>query len=273
MIHGPIAPDPLRVIALDRVDSTNEELKRRAAAGAAAGTLVWANEQLAGRGRRSRGWVSPPGNLYCSLLLRPACPAYQAMQSSFVTALAVADAIAAVLPTATPVTCKWPNDVLAGGRKVAGILLESAALGDGTLEWLVIGVGVNVASCPPRTDGAYAPASLAGLGAEAVTPRRLLESYGDRFFHWWRIWTVSGFAPVRDAWLDRAHGLGQPVQVRLDTDTLEGVFLTMDENGALVLGQGPARRLVMAGDVFPVGAPMGDANGPVTETGRAASCC
>lgn len=257
MLQDPSVSRRFTVIALDRVDSTNEEVKRRAAGGAPDGTLVLANEQLAGRGRRSRTWISPPGNLYCSLLLRPACPAHQAMLASFVTVLAVADTVEAALPDGTPVTCKWPNDVLAGGRKVAGILLESSAAGDGTLEWLVIGVGMNVASCPRRTDGPYAAASLAGLGAVAVTRERLLDAYCERFCHWWDVWNADGFAAIRDAWLERAHGLRQPIQVRLDNDTLEGVFLTMDESGALVLGQGNERRLVMAGDVFPAAAPAG----------------
>jgi len=254
LVHGLTVPDTLHVITLDRVDSTNEEIKRRAVQGAPDGTLVWASEQLAGKGRRSRTWISPPGNLYCSLLLRPACPAHQAMQSSFVTALAVADAIEGALPAGTQVTCKWPNDVLAAGRKVAGILLESSTEGDGALEWLVIGVGVNISSFPPQTDGPYAAASLAGLGAVKVTPEQLFESYCERFLYWWGVWNVDGFAAIRGEWLDRAHGLFQPIQVRLDNDTLEGVFLTMDESGALVLGQGGSSRLIMAGDVFPASA-------------------
>lgn len=254
MVQGPFESGPLNVIALDRVDSTNEEIKRRAADGAAEGTLVWASEQLAGRGRRNRTWVSPSGNLYCSLLQRPPCPAQEAMQLSFVAALAVADAIETALPQGTPVTCKWPNDVLADGRKVAGILLESSAGRHGSLEWLVIGVGVNVSSAPAHTDGPYPAASLSELGARAVTPPRLLETYCERLFHWRDVWNATGFAAVREAWLERAHGLRQSIQVRLDHDTLEGVFLTMDESGALVLGQGGSSRLIMAGDVFPAGA-------------------
>lgn len=254
MVQGSSVPDTFTVIALERVDSTNEEIKRRAAAGAADGTLVWAGEQLAGRGRRSRSWVSPPGNLYCSLLLRPACPAQQAMQLSFVTALAVADAIESVLPEDTSVTCKWPNDVLAGGWKVAGILLESSAGPQGALEWLVIGVGVNVSRAPAHTDGPYPAAALTQIGADAATPARVLETYCERFSHWRGVWNATGFATIREAWLERAHGLRQSIQVRLDNDTLEGVFLTMDESGALVLGQGGSSRLIMAGDVFPAGA-------------------
>jgi len=254
LARGPIVPEYLDFIALDRVDSTNEEIKRRAANGAADGTLVWAGEQLAGRGRRNRDWVSPTGNLYCSLLLRPKCPTHEAMQLSFVTALAVADAIEAALPDGTTVTCKWPNDVLADGQKVAGILLESSAGGEGTLEWLVIGVGVNVATAPANTDGPYPAGSLSEIGAVSATPRDLLETYCGRFFHWRDVWSAMGFSVIRDAWLDRAHGLREPIQVRLDNDTLEGVFLTMDESGALVLGQGGSSRLIMAGDVFPAGA-------------------
>ena len=254
MAQGLSVPEQLDLIAVHRIDSTNEEIKRRAAAGAADGTLVWAEEQLAGRGRRGRPWVSPPGNLYCSLLLRPSCPARHAMQIGFVTALAVAEAVEGVLPAGTGVTCKWPNDVLAGSRKVAGILLESSAAGGESLEWMAIGVGVNIGSYPPHTDGPYPATSLLAIGAPEVTPAKLLEAYCACLFRWLRVWDESGFPPIRAAWLDRAHGLRQPVRVRLENQTLDGVFLTMDESGALVLDQNGASRLITAGDVFPAGA-------------------
>lgn len=254
MPHGLSVPERLNLIAVKRIDSTNEEIKRRAAAGAADGTMIWAEEQLAGRGRRGRPWVSPPGNLYCSLLLRPTCPARDAMQIGFVTALAVAEAVEGVLPASTPVTCKWPNDVLAGGRKVAGILLESSAGQGETIDWMAIGVGVNMGSHPPHTDGPYPATSLVALGARKVTAATLLENYCACLFRWLRVWADTGFEPIRAAWLDRAHGLRQPVRVRLEHDTLDGVFMTMDESGALVLDQNGASRLITAGDVFPAGA-------------------
>jgi BirA family biotin operon repressor/biotin-[acetyl-CoA-carboxylase] ligase len=253
LAQGLPVPKQLELIAVNRIDSTNEELKRRAATGAAAGTVIWAEEQLAGRGRRGRTWVSPPGNLYCSMLLRPTCPAREAMQIGFVTALAVAEVLEGILPASIAVTCKWPNDVLAGGRKVAGILLESSASGGEGLEWLVIGVGVNVVSYPPQTDGPYPATSLLALGSGNPKAEELLEAYCACLFRWLRVWAGTGFEPIRAAWLRRAHGLRQPVRVRLDNQTLDGIFVTMDETGALVLDQNGASRLITAGDVFPAG--------------------
>jgi len=130
-----------RLHALDTVDSTNDEARRLAAGGAPHGTVVWARRQTVGRGRRGRPWVSEPGNLHCSILLRPACPATIAAQVGFVAANAVALAVAGLLPDGPPVTCKWPNDILVGGRKVAGILLESDVGRNGLLDTLVVGVG------------------------------------------------------------------------------------------------------------------------------------
>ncbi|MGH6961055.1 MAG: biotin--[acetyl-CoA-carboxylase] ligase, partial [Dongiaceae bacterium] len=97
-------PSFYRLVAYEQIDSTNEEAKRLAAGGAEGGTLVWGGEQLAGRGRRGRGWASPPGNLYASLLLRPACPPAQACQLNFVAAVALAEAVSSLLPAGAAVT-------------------------------------------------------------------------------------------------------------------------------------------------------------------------
>ena len=139
-------PQGYALIALDEAGSTNDEAKARAAAGAPDGTVVWARQQRAGRGRRGRDWVSPPGNLYVSVILRPACEARHVAQLSFVAALAVLDLVDGPLPGRA--RCKWPNDILVDGAKVAGILLESALEPGGRVDWVVLGIGVNLASHP-----------------------------------------------------------------------------------------------------------------------------
>ena len=250
-------PDFFRLITLEKVDSTNEEIKRRAELGAADGSMVWALEQTSGRGRRSREWASPRGNLYCSLLLRPSYPASKAMQLGFVTAVVVAELVAETLRDSEPVTCKWPNDVLVNGRKVAGILIESSSAGGTALDWLAIGVGINVASHPRRAESRYPATSLATEGAGEVTLQRLLERYCCHFQRWMGTWNEYGFAAIRHAWLQRAHGLHEPILVRLENETFEGVFTNMDDDGALVLEQNGVNRLVMVGDVFPVNASTG----------------
>ena len=248
MNAAPDLPPAYRLVALDVVDSTNEEARRLAAAGAEPGTLVWAQRQSRGRGRRGRSWLSPRGNLYCSLLLRPECPPAEVAKLCFVAGLAVGDALSEFLPEGLRISHKWPNDVLVEGRKTAGILLESATAGGANWAWLVIGVGVNVASHPARTE--YPATSLAAEGAEAQVAA-VLEAYVRRLDCWLGRWRCEGFAPVREAWLARAEGLGGPVEVRLPSETLTGTFAELDVDGALILVTADGGRVkVAAGEVF-----------------------
>jgi BirA family biotin operon repressor/biotin-[acetyl-CoA-carboxylase] ligase len=237
------------LVVCERIDSTNAEAKRLAAAGAQSGTLVWAREQLVGRGRRGRGWSSPPGNLYASLLLRPGCPPARACQLSFVAAVAVAEALTALLPKGAAVALKWPNDVLVGGAKIAGILLETAGVADRSVDWLVIGVGINLTSHPADTP--YPATDLQREGAPGVTPERALQAFVETFERWHGVWSVDGFPPVRARWLASAHGLGEPIEVRLERETLHGRFGDLDGNGALMLDmEGGIRRPITTGDLF-----------------------
>lgn len=246
--------DGIRLITLDTVDSTNDEARRLAADGAPEGTLVRARRQTKGRGRLGRPWISDPGNLYFSLVLRPACPLARAGQIGFVVAEAVAGAVAEALPEGRAVGCKWPNDVLVEGRKISGILLETESGPDGGLVWLVAGVGINVESHPDAGEVSYPTASLRALGAdEAVSAESVLDGFCRRFQAGYAAWTRDGFEPVRRAWLARAVGRGQTIRARLATATVEGVFEDMDENGALIVRRADGTRTrVMAGDVhFP----------------------
>jgi BirA family biotin operon repressor/biotin-[acetyl-CoA-carboxylase] ligase len=154
---APRLPPFFRLLRFETIGSTMTEAKRLAGEGAAEGTLVWAGEQTEGRGRRGRPWVSVPGNLYMSLVLRPGGAAAAAAQLGFAAALAVGEAALRLLPGEARISHKWPNDVLVDGRKLSGILLESAAAADGGLAWLVMGIGVNVAS-HPDAGGARPPA-------------------------------------------------------------------------------------------------------------------
>ncbi|HJN23898.1 MAG TPA: biotin--[acetyl-CoA-carboxylase] ligase [Rhodospirillales bacterium] len=258
-------PGPFRQLLYDSIDSTNEEAKRLGAVASAnkgpssrqgeAGeiTVIRAKEQTAGKGRRGRSWVSKPGNLYCSLLLRPGVPAATAMQLGFVTANSVAESVAAVLPSGTFVTCKWPNDVLVEGRKVAGILLESSAADDVNVDWLVIGVGINIRHHPSRTR--FPATSLTSEGAGKVTVASLLESFCLRFLAGFVTWRNLGFAPIRGAWLQRAESLGGQLKVRLERETLHGIFKGVDADGALILNQDGRERRITVGDVFPTEPP------------------
>jgi BirA family biotin operon repressor/biotin-[acetyl-CoA-carboxylase] ligase len=234
--------------AFDTVDSTNEEIRRQAEAGAAEGLAVMAAKQTAGRGRRGRAWESPPGNLFLSLLLRPAVTPGQAATLSFLTTVAVAEAVALAIPGAD-ITNKWPNDLLVGGAKISGILLESHTRPDAALDWVAVGIGVNLASHPDNA--LYPTTSLRHHGAE-VTPADFAGWLLARYGYWYERWLAEGFAPVRAAWLSRAQGLGQPVIVRLPDRELQGRFTALDDSGALLLELPDGRvQTVTAGDVFP----------------------
>ncbi len=243
-------PPAYRLIAMDSVGSSNDEAKILADAGADEGTLVWAQEQTKGRGRQGRTWHSPRGNLYLSLVLRPDCPLADAAQLGFVAALAMGDAIGSIAPPMLEVTYKWPNDVLVHERKVAGLLLESKSAAGGALEWLILGIGVNIQSHP---DDARFPATnliFESVGPE-VNDALLLEAFSRHFLTWVNRWTEDGFAPIRRAWLSHAHGVGEAIEVRLAKDTLRGTFRDLDETGALILELPDAsRRVVTAGDVL-----------------------
>jgi BirA family biotin operon repressor/biotin-[acetyl-CoA-carboxylase] ligase len=242
-------PSPFRLIAYQTIGSTNDEVKRLAREGAAEGLVICAERQTAGRGRRGRTWVSPPGNLYSSTLLRPRCRAATAAQLGFVAALGVAGAISELAP-AIALRCKWPNDLLANGKKISGILLETEMVAGDMPDFVVLGVGVNLVSSPRDTP--YPATSLGEEGGPALSPKIMIAAFIRHLAEWLAMWREEGFGPIRDAWLSRAAGLGEPIQVRLERDTLEGRFLDLDVDGALLLGLPGGSRRVAAGEVFPV---------------------
>ena len=133
------------LVRVDVVTSTNDVARERAEAGADEGLAVIARAQTAGRGRRGRAWVSPPGSaLYLSVILRPPWPADQAPWLGVLAGIATARAAESLLPKGAPVSIKWPNDVLVDGRKLAGVLVEPRSA-RGRIEFAVAGIGLNVA--------------------------------------------------------------------------------------------------------------------------------
>ena len=252
MLPGITLPDFFLPIMLEGVDSTSEEAGRRVRQGAPEGTLVWAQEQSAGRGRRGRVWLSPPGNLYCSLVVRPTCPASKAVQLGFVAGLALAEAAEAVLPEARTVACKWPNDVLVGGRKVAGVLLDASSAESGRCEWVVIGMGINVRWHPGPEEAQFPATSFAAEGAADFDPARFLGVLGPLLCDGLVRWREQGFAPVCHGWLRRAFGLHQVINVRLHDKLLSGTFTGLEAGGAMNLTCADGLHVVTAGDVVSV---------------------
>jgi BirA family transcriptional regulator, biotin operon repressor / biotin---[acetyl-CoA-carboxylase] ligase len=243
-------PTGVRHVALPATDSTNAEALRRAREGEAGPLWVSAETQSAGRGRGGNAWVSEPGNLYATLLLRqPASPSV-APQLAFVAGLAVHDAVAACAQNLGPVLqLKWPNDLLCNGRKLAGLLIEA----ENTPVFAVaIGVGINCVSHP---DNASYPATDLKSEAARVTAvalfAALAEAMGSRLTQWAR---GEGFASVRADWLKRAAGLGEPIKVRLPDRQLAGRFGGVDDTGRLLLETAGKIETITAGEVFSLGA-------------------
>ena len=245
----PRLPVEFRLVEMDAVDSTNEEAKRLACAGAADGTIVWAQRQTAGKGRRGRTWTSEPGNLYASLVLRPDCAPLQAVQITFVAALAVRDMLTIFLNDSDAIACKWPNDVLVGGRKMSGILLESSTVGSGMVDWLVLGIGVNLRHHPDIA-GRHPATDLYAEGGGEVDPASALEKLTLAFAGRREEWLQGGFEAVRNAWLKHAYGLGRTAHIKLQSANHSGLFIGIDESGALRLkADGCSERLFAAGEV------------------------
>ncbi|MGE3930720.1 MAG: biotin--[acetyl-CoA-carboxylase] ligase, partial [Hyphomonadaceae bacterium] len=199
------------VVSFDEIDSTLLEARRRADAGALTPVWLIAKRQSAGRGRRGRTWQSQEGNLFATYLGPVAAPPGEIALLGFATGLAIAEAIEAAL-SGVRVALKWPNDVLISGEKCAGILLDSGATQGCT--WLALAFGVNLTNSPGAIDqptthlGAHLPPD-----APAPEAAAFLASVRTRLTHWDDVLAREGFAPVRDAWLKRAHGLGREAKV------------------------------------------------------------
>jgi BirA family biotin operon repressor/biotin-[acetyl-CoA-carboxylase] ligase len=235
--------------------STNDLARELARAGYPHGAVVIADYQTAGRGRQGRRWEAQPGAaLLCSTLLRPELPASALPSLAMAAALATADAVAAV--TGRPAALKWPNDVMAseagGGslRKVAGILAETAFAGE-RVEFVVLGVGMNVSGHPPDLPTATDLARVAGQGVARSAALDALMANLDA-----RLGSLSqgerdGARAARaifDAWRARLTTLGRPVRVATAADEFDAVAETVEPDGALVVrtASGERRRLLAA---------------------------
>jgi BirA family biotin operon repressor/biotin-[acetyl-CoA-carboxylase] ligase len=251
-----------RLIVHDRLDSSNSEALRLARSGEQGPLWIIAREQTAGRGRRGREWFSADGNLAASLLFVVAVTPPVAATLGFVASLAVHGACRTLAPE-VDVALKWPNDVLADGGKVAGLLLESEVQNSSMA--MVVGIGVNLASAP---DGMPFPAqSLRALGHD-VPAEQAFVALTDAWVSFADRWNGGrGFDVIRKAWLAQARGIGQSISVRTGERVENGIFETLDEEGRLVLraADGTAR-VISAGDVY-----FGDAASAVSPRAGAAS--
>ncbi len=223
----------------ESLPSTSDLCRELAEAGEPEGFAALARRQTAGRGSRGREWIAPIGNLNLSVLLRPRERAASAGQWSLLAAVALAEALAPADPRV-----KWPNDLLLDGRKVAGILLDSADDGQGSLAWLVIGIGVNLSHVPEGYDGS------AGTLRSAEAPEAVAARVLERIDAWRRVRLLEGFGPVRAAWLSRAHSIGETISLRVGGERVGGQFAGLGEDGSLMLQSGGRVRAFATGEVL-----------------------
>jgi BirA family biotin operon repressor/biotin-[acetyl-CoA-carboxylase] ligase len=246
-----------RLAAFESIGSTNAEAMSRARDGERGPMWFVTSEQTAGRGRRNRPWIAPRGNLASSVLeVIDGSPAVAATLG-FAAGLALEAALRQFSIEASARSAgsddmkfwlKWPNDVLAGRQKLAGILLEAEAVSDKRLA-VVVGIGTNVVAAP---EGTPTPAtSLAALGVH-IGAEELFALLSDSWAEFRGIWDQGrGFGEIRRLWLQRAAGLGQPVAIQSGGVTIEGIFDTIDETGCLVVRTSDGRRVpISAGDVY-----------------------
>src|SRR5450755_648319 len=246
-----------RLAAFDRIGSTNVEAMSRARDGERGPMWFVTSEQTAGRGRRLRPWIAPRGNLAASILeVIEVAPALAATLG-FVAGLAVEQAlrklsIEAALRMAGSdglnFSLKWPNDVLGGQSKLAGILLEAEAVVGGGLA-VVVGIGINVVASP---EGTPTPAtSLRALGID-ISAEEVFAALSDGWAEFRDVWDHGcGFGALRRLWLGRAAGLGQAVSIKSGGTLIEGIFDTIDEQGCMIVRTTDGNLVpITAGDVY-----------------------
>ncbi|HTJ59338.1 MAG TPA: biotin--[acetyl-CoA-carboxylase] ligase [Devosiaceae bacterium] len=253
-----------RLVSFDTVGSTNAEALRAASEGHNGGVWFVTRQQTAGRGRRGRAWQSPVGNLAASLLIVPEVEPAVAATLGFVAGVALNKALSAILPegvvkvgidgadgeaggSPARIALKWPNDLLADGAKLAGILLEASKQPDGR-HAIVVGIGVNVVAAPQGLP--YPAVSLADLGLprDASEVFEALSNAWVESFSTWR--NGQGIPEVLAQWRAGAAGIGAEVAVNRNGDVVRGIFETIDEAGRLVVrAQDQSLIAISAGDV------------------------
>lgn len=232
--------------------STNDTARELADAGAVHGEVVIAESQTAGRGRRGRSWSSPAGrNLYLSVILRPSLPPQRAPELTLVASVAACEACR---KAGVDTGIKWPNDLLVGGRKVAGILTELSAEAD-AVHWVILGLGVNLNAGPGDFPGELrdVATSLAIERGQPVPRALFAAALLSELEQWLDLHASEGFEPIRAAWRERSVTLGRKVRADGDGGEVAGVAEDIDASGALLVRGSAGLFRVVAGDVRLVG--------------------
>ena len=232
----------------DVLDSTQRLLKDRAEQGAPEGTVIQASAQQSGQGRHGNHWVSPAGNLYCSLLLRPSRAAHDGQWAglSYCTGLALARTLEDFVHNGSDITLKWPNDILINKQKVSGLLLDMQ-LRTNTPDWIVIGIGINISSSPEGATHVQAHSS------EQVQVNHLRDRFLESFSKGYDEWLISGFKSFQHQWLSYAPDLRGRISARTPNGEIAGTFVRLDTSGALCLRDDAGQeRRITAGEIYHV---------------------
>ncbi len=237
------------IVHYERIGSTNAEAFHRAQGGAAHGTLVIAEFQEAGRGRRGRNWVSPFGcDFLGSLVLRPSVPPSRAPEITLLAAVALAKAIESAGVSQPKI--KWPNDIQRDGLKVAGVLTELAADQD-RIHFAVLGIGVNINSNPGEMakELAQRATSLRAIVGARIDRAGWIARFLGHLEETYTLWETDGFRPIREEWRKRTSTIGSRVRISIDAKMLEGRAIDIDDTGALLVEAGSTLHRIVAGDV------------------------
>lgn len=242
-----------KLFVLDTTTSTNTDAKEHAQAGQPGPAWFVALEQTAGYGRRGRTWVAPRGNLTASVLVTPDVQPAVAATLGFVAGVAVQQALRSLSAEAAgrggaviDFALKWPNDVLANGRKMVGIGLEAHAMPAGLA--VVVGIGINNVAAPEGTP--FPATSLVAEGLQLTAEDTFL-ALSDAWADLFTLWDNGrNFDAIRKLWLASAFNLGGAVSVQLGERTIEGVFEAIDETGCMIVATPQGRIPVTAGDVY-----------------------
>jgi BirA family transcriptional regulator, biotin operon repressor / biotin---[acetyl-CoA-carboxylase] ligase len=240
-----------RIYTFESIDSTNNCAKAVAGCGAQEGTVVFAEQQTAGRGRLGRPWQANPfENLTFSIVLRPKLNAEGFNLLPLYTAVAVAEAVEKT--TKLPVECKWPNDLLIGKKKFAGILIEGS-IKDNAIEYVVIGVGINVNQMQFAGELEAKATSLRVACNKEIDRSALLRDVLQNLERHYKQMSSGGFQSILSAWLSRSSMINKPISISQQGNIISGIVKGITTEGGLILQTGGLEKTVFAGDVTVVG--------------------
>lgn len=240
----------MKIINKDSVTSTNDELKILAREGAKSMTALFAKTQTAGRGRYGREWSSAPGNMHGSILLR-GVPKDKAHELVYVAALAMVETVESFLFD-QEVTLKWPNDVLVDGKKIGGILLESEIKGD-NLEFVVIGMGLNIGSTPKGLEAQATSFADFETKADLNEVKQLLvEAFGEYLETWIDTSEAGGFDRIGNLWMQYAAFVDEEISVKLPEGEVRGIFRGINAKGEMIVEVGGVEKTYSSAEIFSV---------------------